>query len=67
MEFLSAGITAVGTLNKNRKGIPESLRETNGKPAGTYDILYEPGTPLSLHRWVSKSRDKGRALSVSGF
>jgi hypothetical protein len=59
-ELLKSEISAVGTLNKNRKGIPDSFREVHDQPVGSYDILYEDGTPMSLHRWVSKSRAHGR-------
>ncbi len=57
--LLANGITAVGTLNKRRKGIPDELRDVNGRPVGQYDILYEKDSKLSLHSWVTKSSDKG--------
>jgi hypothetical protein len=53
-------MTAVGTLNKMRKGIPEGMKEVTGRPPGDYQILYQEGGKLSLHSWIVTSKSKSK-------
>jgi hypothetical protein len=57
-DLLAEGITCVGTMRMNKKGIPDFMKEVEGR-VGEYTILYEVGGKLSLHNWVDKSR-KGK-------
>jgi len=52
------GITCVGTMQMNKKGIPPFMKDPVGR-VGEYIILYEMGGKLSIHNWVDKSR-KGK-------
>jgi hypothetical protein len=58
-------MTAVGTLNKMRKGIPEGMKEVTGRPPGDYQILYQEGGKLSLHSWIVKSKSKSKKGKTS--
>lgn len=63
--LLACDITAVGTINKNRKGIPPKIREANGRKVGEYIIYYDKGSQMTLHSWVTKSSSgKGKAKNV---
>jgi len=57
-DLLAQGITCVGTLQMNKKGIPPFLKDVQGR-LDDYTILYEVGGKLSLHSWVTKSKRKG--------
>jgi hypothetical protein len=54
-ELLSEGITAVGTLQMNKKGIPPFLKEVKDR-LDNYTILYEIGGKLTIHSWVNKNK-----------
>jgi hypothetical protein len=49
----------VGTLNKQRKGIPDEIKSEKGRPVGDYQILYEVGGKLTLHSWLVAGKKKG--------
>jgi len=57
-DLLAQGITSVGTLRMNKKGIPDFLKKMDGR-MDDYTILYEVGGKLTLHSWVTKSKRKG--------
>ena len=62
LKLLKNDITAVGTMNKMRKGSPGFMKEKGDRPPGDYVILYEMEETqgkLSLHSWLVKSRATG--------
>jgi hypothetical protein len=55
-------MTCVGTLQANRKGLPESFKSTKDRPEGDYQVLYEVDGKKSIHSWITntKSGKKGQ-------
>ena len=54
--LLNNSITIVGTVNKNRRGVPEHMKNVTGRPDGDYKILYEDDGKISLHSWTVKPK-----------
>jgi len=57
------GMTFVGTLNANRKGLPDAFKFTAGREDGDYMVLYELKDPadkssgkMSLHSYIVQSK-----------
>ena len=57
--LLDNEITVAGTVNSNKKGIPEEMKKVEGRPVGDYKILYQEDGKTSLHSWIVKSK-KGK-------
>jgi hypothetical protein len=49
-------MTYVGTLNKNRKGLPGDFKRTDGREEGDYFILYDVTSKKSIHSWITNTR-----------
>ena len=59
--LLDRGITSVGTLQSNRKGIPAEIREIKDRETKSYEIYWEKNNGiLNLHSYVVKTKSSGR-------
>ena len=58
--LLDCGITSVGTLQSNRKGIPAEIKEIKGRETNSYEIYWEKDDGiLNLHSYVVKTKSSG--------
>jgi hypothetical protein len=49
-------MTFLGTLNKNRKGLPADFKRTDGREEGDYMILYDVSSKKSIHSWITNTK-----------
>ena len=58
--LLERNITVISTLNQNRKGLPDEIK--NIKERGEFSVksCYETSSPLSLHSYVVKTKSTGK-------
>ena len=52
-------ITCMGTMQLNRKGIPDELRETKNRELLSLEIYWDENSPLSISSYVVKT-SKGK-------
>ncbi len=50
-------MTALGTIQGTRKGLPKEFTTTDGRPEGDYMVLFDEASRISIHSeiWKSKS------------
>jgi hypothetical protein len=60
-------MTCVGTLQTNRKGLPDSFKNTKDRPEGDYQILHEVDGKKSIHSWITntKSGKQGKEIEFN--
>ena len=59
--LLDRGITSVGTLQSNRKGIPAEIKEFKDRETDLYEIYWEKDNGiLNLHSYVVKAKSSGK-------
>ena len=59
-KLLERGITVVGTLRSNRKGIPKEVKDTAGREENSYMVLWDKESgKITLHSFVVKTKSKG--------
>lgn len=59
--LLERKITMVGTLQSNRKGIPEEIKNTSGREAPSYRCVWElTKQKISLHSYVVHTKSTGK-------
>lgn len=49
-------MTAIGTLQSNKRGLPAHFKAVTGRPVGDYIVLYEVGGKKSLHSWIASTK-----------
>ncbi len=49
-------MTFLGTLNKNRKGLPADFKQTDGREEGDYMIPYDVSSKKSIHSWITNTK-----------
>ena len=55
------GITSVGTLQSNRKGIPAEIREIKDQETNLYEVYWEKDNgKLNLHWYAVKTKSSGK-------
>ena len=58
--LLEQNITCVGTLQSNRRGIPDAIKQTNGREPFSYKYFWESEKGrLVLHSYVVKTKSTG--------
>ena len=50
------GMTALGTIQANRKGLPKAITSTEGRPVGDYQVLYDESSNITIHSEICKSK-----------
>jgi hypothetical protein len=55
-KLLEKQMTCVGTLNNNRKGLPDKFKSITGRPEGDYMPLFEVDGKKSIHSWVTNTK-----------
>ena len=59
--LLDRGITSVGTLQSNRKGIPAEIKEIKNRETNSYEVYWEKDNGISnLHSYVVKTKSSGK-------
>ena len=59
--LLDRGITSVGTLQTNQKGIPDEIKEIKDRETNSYEIYWEKDNGISnLHSYVVKTKSSGK-------
>lgn len=59
--LLDHKITMVGTLQSNRKGIPEAMKVTTDREVPSYQCVWEEGKKkMSLHSYVVQTKSTGK-------
>ena len=59
--LLDRGITSVGTLQSNRKGIPAEIKEIKDRETNSYEVYWEKDNGiLNLHSYVVKTKSSGK-------
>ena len=54
------GMTIVGTLQANRKGIPDEMKKTQGRDEFSYQVLWEKDNQnITLHSYVVRTKSTG--------
>lgn len=54
------GVTVVGTLQANRRGIPADIKKTDGRPELSYQVYWsDRNKHMSLHSYVVKTKSSG--------
>ena len=62
--LLEKRITCIGTMQLNRKGIPDELKETKNRELLSSEIYWDENSPLSISSYVVKtSKGKKKMLS----
>lgn len=58
--LLEHGITTIGTLKSNRRGIPEEFKKVEGREELSYQVLWEESEKkIVLHSYVVKNKTTG--------
>ena len=59
--LLDRGITSVGTLQSNRKGIPAEIKEIKDRETNSYEVYWEKNNGiLNLRQYVVKTKSLGK-------
>ena len=59
--LLDRGITSVGTLLSNRKGVPAEIKEIKDRETNSYEEYWEKDNGiLNLHSYVVKTKSLGK-------
>lgn len=53
----------VGTLNSNRRGIPQEMKTMKDRPDGDYKVMYEEDGKVSIHSWLVNTK-KGTYMGI---
>ena len=53
--LLEKQITCIGTIQLNRKGIPDELKETKNRELLSSEIYWDENSPLSISSYVAKA------------
>jgi len=54
-------ITCIGTIQSNRKGIPNEIKEVKDREPNSYEMLWEKSEKmLNLHSFVTKTKSSGK-------
>jgi hypothetical protein len=61
--LLKNRITMVGTLNSNRRGIPQEMKTMKDRPDGDYKVMYEEDGKVSIHSWLVNNK-KGTYMGI---
>ncbi len=57
-------MTCVGTLNNNRKGLPEKFKSLAGRPEKDYMPLFEVDGKKSIHSWVTNTKSGPKNVMI---
>ena len=49
-------MTALGTVQATRKGLPKEITSTEGRPVGDYQVVYDEGSNISIHSEICKNK-----------
>ena len=49
-------MTYIGTLQQNRKGLPEAFKSVDGRADGDYFVLYDITGKKSIHSWLNQKK-----------
>ena len=59
--LLTRGITSVGTIQSNRKGIPAEIKQIDHREVNSYEVYWEEDkNVLNLHSYVVKTKSSGK-------
>jgi len=59
--LLDRKITSVGTLQSNRKGVPNQIKQCNNREQNSYEIFWnQPDKNLNLHSYVVNTKSSGK-------
>ena len=58
--FKEVGMTMIGTLQINQKGVPPTLKPTQGWDKLSYEVYWNANNPhMSLHSYVVRTKSTG--------
>ena len=58
--LLERNITTVGTLQANRKGIPEEVKHVGSRDSNSYEVFWDESGKLVLNSYIVNTKSSGK-------